>query len=139
MSKIIKADGINKCIGCYSCMLICSSVNHKNHSLEKSAIKIKTSGGLRGRFTSTVCVACNEERACAEACPSGALKIRAGGGVELIEDMCIGCKKCMSACIVGAISFDYDSKKPIVCKHCGLCTKFCPHKCLRMEEIYDAL
>lgn len=139
MAKVIKADGMNKCIGCYSCMLSCSAINHKSHSLEKSAIKIKTSGGLRGRFTSTICLACNDERACLEACPSGALEKRAGGGVILKAERCIGCKKCVSACVVGAISFDEDIEKPIICRHCGVCTNFCPHECLRMEDVDDAL
>lgn len=139
MNKVIKAYDMNKCIGCYSCMLRCSAVNHKSHSLEKSAIKIKTSGGLRGRFTSTVCLACNDERACLEACPSGALEERSGGGVILKSDKCIGCKKCMSACIVSAVSFDEDSNKPIICKHCGVCTRFCPHECLKIEEVDHVL
>jgi len=139
MSKIIKADGMNKCIGCYSCMLTCSAANQKSHSLIKSAIKIETSGGLKGHFTSTVCLACKDERACADACTSGALEYRAGGGVILDSEKCIGCGKCVSACTVGAVSFDDEAKKPIICKHCGLCTKFCPHQCLRMEEVEDAL
>ncbi|WP_432666328.1 4Fe-4S binding protein [Wukongibacter baidiensis] len=139
MSKVIRAVGMNKCIGCYSCMLSCSAVNHRSHSLEKSAIKIKTSGGLKGRFTSTVCLACKDERACVESCPSGALENRSGGGAVLSGEKCIGCGKCVSACIIGAISFDDDSNRPIICKHCGVCTNFCPHECLRMEEVEDAL
>lgn len=130
---------MNKCIGCYSCMLSCSAVNQKSHSLEKSAIKIKTSGGLKGRFTSTVCLACKDERACVEICPSGALENRSSGGAILNAERCIGCKKCLSACIIGAISFDKDSNKPIICKHCGVCTNFCPHECLGMEEVDNAL
>ncbi|MFZ5967231.1 MAG: 4Fe-4S dicluster domain-containing protein [Bacillota bacterium] len=139
MSKVLKADGMNKCIGCYSCMLICSSVNHKTHSLEKSAIQIRTSGGLRGKFTSTVCLACNDERACAESCPTGALEKRVDGGVLFNAQTCIGCRKCVSACIVGAVAFDEEIKRPIICKHCGVCTRFCPHACLRMEDHQNAL
>lgn len=134
MSRVLRAEGMNKCIGCFSCMLACSSVNHQNHSMSKSAIKVRTSGGLRGKFVADVCIACKDERACAQACPTGALQKRPGGGVTLKPDMCIGCRKCEAACIVRAVSFDEDNHKPIICKHCGACARFCPHECLRMEE-----
>ena len=81
MAKVLRASGMNKCIGCFTCMMICSGVNHKNHSITHSAIKIRTMGGISGRFTATICLACNGSRACMEACPSEALTERAGGGV----------------------------------------------------------
>ena len=139
MPKILKADGMSKCIGCFSCMLVCAGVNQQNHSISKSAIKVRSSGGMHGKFVSTVCLACRDERACAEACPSGALEKRQGGGVLLKPEKCIGCKRCVSACIIGAVNFDEDEKKPIICKHCSICTKFCPHECLRMEEVTNDL
>ncbi len=134
MSKILKAEGMNKCIGCFSCMMVCASVNKQDHSLVKSAIKIKTRGGLKGKFVSIVCLGCKGDIPCVEACPSGALEPREGGGVLLKKDRCIGCKKCVTACIVGAVNFDEVEHKPIICKHCGVCSKFCPHECLRMED-----
>lgn len=135
MARVLKADGMNKCIGCFTCMLACAGVNHQNHSISKSAIKVRTNGGLRGKFIADVCIACNDERACADACPSGALEKRTGGGVVLKRDKCIGCRKCEAACIVKAVHYDEDDNKPIICKHCGVCAKFCPHECLRMEEV----
>ena len=134
MAKVLKADGMNKCIGCFTCMLACSGVNRQNHSISKSAIKVRTSGGLKGKFVADVCIACNDGRACAEACPSGALEPRPGGGVLLKAEKCIGCRRCVEACIVSAVFFDETAGKPIICKHCGVCTRFCPHECLRMEE-----
>ena len=139
MAKVLKADGMNKCIGCFTCMLVCSGVNQKNHSLAKSSIKVKTVGGMQGKFASVVCLACKDERACMEVCPSGALEKRRGGGVIFKAEKCIGCRKCESACIVGAVNFDETDKKPIICKHCGVCVKFCPHECLRMEDVPDDL
>lgn len=139
MAKVLKSDGMSKCIGCFSCMMVCSGVNHQNHSICKSAIKVRTNGGLQGKFVSVVCIACKDERACAEACPSGALVNRPGGGVVLKAEKCIGCKKCVDACIVGAVSYDEDEKKPIICKHCGACVRFCPHECLRMEDVPNDL
>ena len=101
--------------------------------------RVRTSGGLQGKFVSVVCLACKDERACAEACPSGALEKRPGGGVILKKERCIGCRKCESACIVSAVHFDEDENKPIICKHCGVCARFCPHECLEMEETTNDL
>lgn len=139
MAKVLRADGMSKCIGCFTCMLACAGVNRQNHSLIKSSIKIRTSGGLQGRFVANVCIACNDGRACAEACPSGALENRPGGGVLLKPDKCIGCRKCVSACVVAAVFFDEEECKPIICKHCGVCARFCPHECLRMEDVANDL
>jgi carbon-monoxide dehydrogenase iron sulfur subunit len=133
MGKILRTEGMNKCIGCFSCMLVCAAVNQKNHSITKSAIKIRTIGGMEGKFYSTVCLGCISEIACAEACPSGALMPRDGGGVVFSPEKCIGCKRCETACIAHAVFFDDESKKPIICKHCGVCVNFCPHECLEME------
>jgi Fe-S-cluster-containing dehydrogenase component len=135
MAKVLRADGMNKCIGCFTCMLVCSGVNHKNHSISKSAIRVKTSGGLQGKFIAVVCIACKDGRACAEACPSGALENRPGGGVLLKADKCIGCRKCEVACIMSAAHYDELEDQPIICKHCGVCARFCPHECLMMEDV----
>lgn len=136
MPKVLRAREMSKCIGCFTCMNVCAAVNHKNHSLKKSSIHIKTSGGLSGRFVSTVCLACRDA-ACAEVCPTGALTPRKGGGVNLKEALCTGCKRCVHACTAMAIGFDETTGKPIVCKHCGLCARYCPHNCLEMEEVAE--
>jgi len=133
MGKLLRTEGMNKCIGCFSCMLVCAAVNQKNHSITKSAIKIRTTGGMEGRFCATVCLGCTDDIACVEACPSGALTPRNGGGIVFDPDKCIGCRRCETACIANAVFFDEESKKPIICKHCGVCARFCPHECLEME------
>ena len=134
IAKILKAKEMSRCIGCFSCMLTCAAVNQHNHSLAKSAIKIRTVGGLSGKFVAVVCAGCKDVRACAQACPSGALVDRDGGGVNLLADKCTGCQKCVAACALGAVTFHSATGKPIICKHCGVCQRFCPHDCLDMEE-----
>lgn len=136
MAKILQAAEMNKCIGCFTCMNICSIVNRQNHSLTKSAIKVKTAGGMTGRFVAVVCIACHDP-ACMEACPSGALTYRPGGGVLLTPEKCIGCRKCVDACVMQAVFFDEEIHKPIICRHCGSCARFCPHQCLVMEEVVE--
>ena len=136
MAKILKADNINKCLGCFTCMLICAGINRKDHSIKKSCIRIRTSGGLSGRFIATVCHACREP-SCADVCPSGALSARKGGGVDVNEKKCIGCRRCEGACMAHAIGYDEDEKKPIICHHCGVCSRYCPHGCLTVQEVPD--
>jgi len=74
-----------------------------------------------------------------EVCPAYALEKRVGGGVLVKKDKCIGCRKCESVCIMRAINFDEDTKKPIICTHCGTCARFCPHECLQMIEAEEAI
>ena len=136
MAKVIKADEMNKCLGCFACMLVCAAVNRKNHSIRKSAIHVKTSGGMQGRFFAEICHACAEPH-CAEVCPCGALDKRKGGGVLLDEHKCIGCRRCERVCTVRAIGYDSDTQKSIICNHCGLCAKYCPHNCLTVVNVPD--
>ena len=134
MGKILHPKQMNKCIGCFTCMNVCSTVNQKNHSITKSAIKVRTTGGMASSFIAIVCLGCSEP-ACMEVCPSGdALKKREGGGVLLNAEQCIGCRYCETRCIMRAINFDEETKKPIICRHCGTCSRFCPHDCLQMLE-----
>ena len=36
-----------------------------------------------------------------------------------------------------AVDFDEDLKQPIICHHCGMCVRYCPHGCLSMQEVPD--
>ena len=137
MAKILKPREMNKCLGCFSCMSACAFNLKKNHSLVKSAIRVHTIGGITGSFTAIVCLGCREP-ACLEVCPSYALEKRPGGGVIVREDKCLGCRKCEAACIMQAINFDEETNTPIICRHCGICTRFCPHECLQMVESKEA-
>jgi len=117
-------------------MLVCAAVNSKSHSVTKSRIKIRTYGGVSGKFVDTVCHGCREA-ACVEVCPSDALVPRKGGGVIVKKDACIGCKRCLKTCSVGAIDFCEDTRLPLICHHCGVCAQYCPHKCMTLEEVAE--
>lgn len=125
---------MDACMGCQTCSLVCGALSGY-HSLDESCINIKTKGGLQGKYICVVCAGCTENIPCLEACKAGALKARNGGGVLLDKNKCIGCRKCEAACSIRAIHFSGISNKPIICRHCGTCTKYCPHGCLFMEEV----
>lgn len=134
--KILKAEGMGRCIGCYSCMLACARVIHNNFSPRKSAIQIRSAGGLQSKFLAVICRGCGEPP-CAAACPAEALIRRKGGGVVFKKELCTGCRQCVGACTVEAIYFDEEERKPVVCVQCGACTRFCPHQVITMEVRHD--
>ena len=133
MPKVLVPKEMNICLGCLACMNVCSTVNQNDHSLNKSAIKVRTTGGITSNYIAIVCMGCREP-ACMEVCPSDALEKRAGGGVLVNKEKCIGCRKCVPACIMRAINFDEETQKPIICRHCGICARFCPHNCIQMVD-----
>jgi len=133
MAKILKAPGINKCIGCYSCMLACARTIQKNFSPRVSAIRIRTRGGLQSGFVAHICAGCIDPP-CAGVCPTGALLPRQGGGIRFAAEKCSKCGQCGEACVVKVIHFEGTAGKPVVCIQCGTCTRFCPHQVLVMEE-----
>ncbi len=132
-SKILKAKKMNRCLGCISCMLACARTVYQDYSPGKSAIKIRSSGGLQGKFVADICRGC-QEPSCVPVRPTQSLMTRAGGGLKYNSEKCIGCKRCIEACEVHAIGFDESSRRPILCIQCGICVKSCPHQVLSMEE-----
>jgi Fe-S-cluster-containing hydrogenase component 2 len=114
-------------------MFACSRTYTGRASLQDSAIKIQTQGGIEGDFRVVVCRGCNDAP-CARACQVGALERKPDGNVVFHKDLCNACGKCQEACLVGAITLDKESR-PIKCRHCGACVAFCPHGVLKMEEV----
>jgi len=133
LAKIMRAVEMEKCIGCYSCMLACARQVHGSLSLERSGIQIFTRGGLTAGFEAVVCLAC-KPAPCVEACPTEAFQQRKEGGVRYNYESCIRCGACGEACPVDAIIMDREKEEPVVCYHCGHCVPFCPHDCLAMRE-----
>ncbi|MDF0590577.1 4Fe-4S binding protein [Candidatus Methanocrinis natronophilus] len=131
----LKVAHPERCIGCLSCMFACSRINTRRASLDRSAIRVKTQGGLEGDFAVVICRACKDPP-CVRACPRGALEKRENGRVIFKRELCDGCGACAEACLIRAISIDSEGKA-IKCKHCGACVAFCPHGVLEMEEVEE--
>jgi len=121
------------CVGCGSCMLACTR-RFAEVGYGKSAIYVRSAGGVERGFVVIVCRACKDPP-CAKVCPEDALIPREGGGIRLLVNRCIGCGYCVEACPFGAILWDEETDKPVVCTYCGYCVEYCPYEVIEMREV----
>lgn len=134
--KILKANRMERCIGCHACSLACARLVHKRLSWLTSGIRITSAGGLSTGFEARLCLAC-DPAPCVLACPTGSFSQRKGGGVKVDRSLCIRCGRCAEACPVDAVYIDAESALPYVCIHCGRCVAFCPHTCIELVSLPD--
>jgi formate dehydrogenase iron-sulfur subunit len=94
----------------------------------------KPNGDLAWLLMSDVCKHC-ADAGCLNACPTGAIYRTEHGTVNINQDVCNGCRYCVSACPFGVVSFNEQTgtaKKCTFCNdriHNGLgpaCAKACP-------------
>lgn len=121
-----------RCVGCQSCMFACSR-RHSTPGLAKSCIGVRSAGGMERGFVVVVCRACSYPP-CAKSCPEGALVPREEGGVRFLRDACTGCGLCRQHCIIGAVFWDEETNRPMICSYCGYCAGYCPHSVLAFER-----
>jgi len=126
--EVIDAD---KCVGCQGCMFACTRI-HKDAGLSKTCIKIRSNGGMERGFMVVTCIACDDPP-CARSCPEDALVVRENGGVTLNKSRCIGCGNCVKSCIVKAIFWDDENNKPLICRYCGYCARYCPYGVIELR------
>lgn len=129
-----------KCVGCRSCERACVKAN--NLPIPKVGFFSDTSVYQErrrpGPHTYTVVnsyenrkwikpvyrrIQCNHciEPACASACLVGALKKTPEGAVVYNENVCIGCRYCMTACPFYIPAFDYFNAGSPAIKKCTMC------------------
>ncbi len=132
MKRLVVVDS-NRCVGCDLCVYACTN-RYGYVGVSKSAIHVRSAGGIERGFVVVVCRACRDPP-CARACPVDALVLRKGGGVVLNPSKCIGCGFCVTACDIGAVMWDSETMKPVICTHCGYCVAFCPHRVISLEEV----
>ena len=131
MKRLSVVDA-ERCVGCQCCMFACSRRTN-SHGLSEACIGVRSSGGMEHGFIVVTCRAC-EDPPCVRACPMDALTRTENRGIHLTEEKCTGCGSCVDACVVGAVYWDNEISKPMICIQCAFCVDFCPHGVLELRE-----
>jgi len=136
MSRKELVVDVDKCTGCRSCVTACSFVKTGSFKLVNSRINIIMKEDKMLNIP-TMCWQC-EKPPCGDVCPVNAIvKDRKTGMVNILSDLCIGCKACTSACPFGAVTMDYEKGIAVKCDLCNgepECVKVCTPNALQYVE-----
>jgi len=133
----------DRCTGCRLCELACvedryGAVGDKDATivLERRRLKIVLD---EPEFRLHVCDHCSDHP-CVTVCPHFALLTHPNGRVDLLEDRCTGCGKCISACDREAIRRVNAIDIAIKCDTCigraggPACIEVCPEDALELAS-----
>ena len=60
---------------------------------------------------------------------------------DVLPDLCVGCKSCMTMCQFGSLKYDHSVKRILIdhqkCYGCGVCRHACKHGALRLVPRYE--
>ena len=147
MSHAFHLD-LERCTGCFSCMVACMDQNDLEMGAEPMAwrqvhqIESGSGADARLRYVSLSCMHC-EDAPCLMACPTGAIARHPSTRAVIVNaDLCIGCHSCSIACPFDVPRFGKDGtmQKCDLCSErleAGLqpaCVRVCPTKALRVTR-----
>lgn len=138
---------IKNCIGCHSCTVACKSLhNLPAGPLPNQVIAVGPEfkdGRLRAAYVFQACLHC-DDALCVEVCPSGAMQIRPGDGIVVVDHLlCKGCKACIQACPWGAVQWNPHTMRVVKCDLCldrlqaglqPMCVTVCTTHCLHLKS-----
>jgi Fe-S-cluster-containing dehydrogenase component len=131
------------CVGCHACEVACK----QEHNLPVGPRLIRVysdgpqqiDGRIQLRYRVEHCRHC-DPAPCKEACPVGAISTRDDGITIIDEELCNGCRSCVTACPYGVMEFDEVKKTARKCDLCAerldkslkpACMTACPSHCIK--------
>lgn len=134
--KVLVVDPL-KCNGCNECVEACSFKYTGLPNSELSRVYILEGEGF---YLPIVCQHCHNPT-CMAVCPERAIyRDDELNRVVINQDLCIGCKMCVSACPTGAIAFDENRGRAYKCDLCGgkpECVQACEPKALDYVDAFQ--
>ena len=134
--KVLIID-TEKCTGCNSCQVVCSAWNTDSVNLEHSCIRLIPFEKEMFYFPN-VCAQCSMAY-CELSCPINAIsRNKETGALEVNKEKCVGCKTCLLACPLGAISIvDGTSHKCNLCEGDPKCVASCEYGAITFGEVEE--
>ena len=121
----------DKCTGCGTCEMICSTRNTGKVAPASASVKVVTDEKLGKNFT-ILCQHCRKPL-CLPACPTRAIEKGNDGIVRIDKLFCTECGLCTMACPAAAPLKDPGNQEIHKCDLCEgdpLCVRHCPEKAL---------
>lgn len=113
----------SRCSGCRACLVACSLNLFEENNPKKAALVVIGHFPAPGIFELKVCTQCG---ACAEVCPTGAIKQNANGAYFVAVDECNLCEACVPECPEGVMFVKSDlAEHSWKCDACGDCVLVC--------------
>jgi len=104
---------LQKCIGCYACVIACKQEHFLPPEVFWNRILVGETGEYPMVTKQLYPILCNhcKEASCVEVCPTGASTKREDGIVLIDYDKCVGCRYCVLACPYQQRTFYSDDTK----------------------------
>ena len=111
-----------RCIGCYACEVHCKTKNNLPAGprfLRIIPVDEQRDGEISKMFFAFMpCFHCDTPW-CVSACPTGAMQRRKKDGIVFVDQqICIGCRLCITACPWGVPQWNGDSRTVMKCDYC---------------------
>lgn len=130
------------CRDCQACTLGCSLSHDGECSLGLARLRV-TKDMASYRFAIAFCQHC-EDPECLASCPTGAIHLDQRGVAILVDDECIRCGACATACPHDALFYDRAGDRYLKCDLCAgrdagpLCVELCPVGALVLIDRQDS-